>query len=91
MFLLVAITITQAIGKNTIAFYHVNINCIKMSDTFKNTAIKNRIYNFFDDMINIKNLDLDKIEINKNSYKNILIYNIGYVMVKYLRDIKLIA
>ena len=62
-----------------------------MSDTFKNTAIKNRIYNFFDDMINIKNLDLDKIEINKNSYKNILIYNIGYVMVKYLRDIKLIA
>ena len=62
-----------------------------MSDTFKNTTIKNRIYNFFDDLINIKNLDPDKIEINKKSYKNILIYNIGYVMVKYLRDIKLIA
>ena len=33
-------------------------------------------------MINIKNLDPNKIKINKKSYKNILIYCIGYLKVK---------
>ena len=36
--------------------------------------IKNRICFFFDDMINIKNLGLNKLKINENSYKNIFIY-----------------
>ena len=35
-------------------------------------------------MINIKNLDPNKINIDKKSYKNILIYYIGYVTVKNL-------
>ena len=39
-------------------------------------------------MINIKNLDLSKIKIYEKSYKNILIYYIGYVMVKDLRYVK---
>ena len=39
-------------------------------------------------MINIKNLDLRKIKIYEKSYKNILIYYIGYVMVKDLRYVK---
>ena len=30
-------------------------------------------------MINIKNLDLNDIEINKKSYKNVLIYYLHYV------------
>ena len=38
-------------------------------------------------MINIKNLDLNKIKIDKKSYKNILIYYIGYVKVKDLTDV----
>ena len=33
-------------------------------------------------MINIKNLDSNKIKINKKSYKHILNYHIGYVTIK---------
>ena len=40
----------------------------------KDIDIKNRICFFFDDMINIKNLGLNKLKINENSYKNIFIY-----------------
>ena len=48
----------------------------------KKINIENRTYYFFDDLINIKNLDPDKIQIDENSYKNILIYHIGCVTVK---------
>ena len=37
---------------------------------------------FFDNIINIKNLDPNKIEMDKRSYKNIFIYYTGYVTVK---------
>ena len=47
------------------------------------------MYYFFDDLINIKSLDLNKIKINGKSYKDILMYYIGYVMVKYLSYIKI--
>ena len=40
-------------------------------------------------MINIKNLDPNKNKIDGKSYKNILIYYIGYVMVKSLRHVKI--
>ena len=33
-------------------------------------------------MINIRNLDPNKIEVNEKSYKNILIYHIEYVTAK---------
>ena len=33
-------------------------------------------------MINIKNLDSNKIKIDENSYKNIFIYHIGYLTIK---------
>ena len=33
-------------------------------------------------MINIKNIDPNKINTDQKSYKNILIYQIGYVTVK---------
>ena len=39
-------------------------------------------------MINIKNVDLDKIKIDEKSYKNIPIYYIGHVSVKNLSHIK---
>ena len=51
--------------------YHYKINSVKEIDN------KNRTYNFFDDMINIKNLDPNKIKIDGKSYKNILIHYIG--------------
>ena len=34
---------------------------------------------FLDDMINIKNLDPNKIKINEQSYKRIFIYYVGYM------------
>ena len=36
----------------------------------------------FNDIINIKHFDLDNIKIDEKSYKNILIYYIGYVTIK---------
>ena len=43
----------------------------------KQINIKNRTYCFFNDMINIKDFDLSLTKIEKKSYKNIGIYNIG--------------
>ena len=50
----------------------------------KESNIKNRTYYFFDDMINIKKLDRNKIKIDEDLYKNIFIYHIGYVTIKKL-------
>ena len=48
-----------------------------MSNEFKEIDIKNCTYYFFNNMIGIKNLDPNKMKIDKKSYKNILIYYIG--------------
>ena len=53
-----------------------------MSNKVKDMCIKSHIYYFFDDIINIKNFDPNNIEIEDMSYKNILIYYIGYVTIK---------
>ena len=45
-----------------------------MSNKVKDIDIKNRTYYFFNDIINIKNFDLDKIKIDEKTYKTILIY-----------------
>ena len=45
--------------------------------------IKNRMYYFFDDMINIKDFVSNLLKIDKNLYKNIGIYYIGYITIKY--------
>ena len=47
----------------------------------KQINIKNRI-TIFNDMINIKDFDPNLIKIDKKSYKNIGIYNIGYITKK---------
>ena len=44
-----------------------------MSNKVKDVDIKNRTYCFFNDMINIKNFDLNNIKLDEESYKNILI------------------
>ena len=41
--------------------------------------IKSCTYYFLDDMINVKKFNPKKIKIDKESYKNILIYYIDYV------------
>ena len=53
-----------------------------MSNKVKDINIKNRTYYFFNDIIIIVIFDFNDIKIDKTSYKNILIYFIGYVTIK---------
>ena len=60
-----------------------------MSNKIKDIDIKNRTYYIFSEIINIKDFDPNNIKIDKKSYKNILIYYIGYVMIKDSKYIKI--
>ena len=53
-----------------------------MSNKVKHIEIKSRTYYFFDDIIDVKRFDSNKIKIYEKSYKNILISYIGYVTIK---------
>ena len=53
-------------------------------------SIKNCTYYLFNDIINFKNLDPNNFKIDKKSYKNILIYYIGYVAPNSLKPLYLI-
>ena len=55
----------------------------------KKINIKNRTYYFFDDVINITNLDPNLLKIDKKSYKSIDIYYIGYITRKYSDYVKI--
>ena len=54
----------------------------------KQINIKNRTYYFYNNIIDIKNFDARLLKINKKSYKNIGIYNIGYITIKKIDDCK---
>ena len=54
--------------------------------TIKLIDIKNRTYYFYNDMIDIKTFDSDLLKIDKKSYKDIGIYNIGYIAIKKIDD-----
>ena len=61
-----------------------------MSNKVKDIDKTNHTFYFFDDIMNIKNFDLNNIRIDKKaSYKKILIYYIGYVTIKDLKYIKM--
>ena len=64
---------------------------MRMSDKIKNIDMKNHIYYFFDNIINIKNFDpnLKLTKVDEISYKNILIYYIGYVTIKDSKHVKI--
>ena len=55
-------------------------------ENMKQINIKNWTYYFFNDMINIKEFDLSLLKIGKKSYKNIGIYNTGYITIKKIDD-----
>ena len=55
-------------------------------ENIKQINIKNRTYYFFNDMININDFDSSLIKIGKKTYKNIDIYNIGYIAIKNTDD-----
>ena len=44
--------------------------------------IKNRTYYFYNDIIDIETFDSNMLKLDKKSYKNLDIYNIGYVTIK---------
>ena len=54
--------------------------------TIKQIDIKNRTYYFYNNMINIKNFNVRLLKIDKKSYKDISIYNIGYFTIKKIDD-----
>ena len=60
-----------------------------MSTKVQDIDIKSCSYYFFHDIINIKNFDSNNIKIDEKSYKNILIYDIGYVTIKDLEYVKI--
>ena len=52
----------------------------------KQLDIKNRTYYFYNYMINIKKFDSNLLKIDKKSYKDIGVYNIGYITIKRIDD-----
>ena len=52
----------------------------------KQINIKNRTYYFYNDIIDLKDFDARLLKIDKKSYKNIGIYNIGYITIKKIND-----
>ena len=55
-------------------------------ETVKQTNIKNRTYYFYNDIIDLENFKSNLLKIDKNSYKDIGIYNIGYITIKKIDD-----
>ena len=53
----------------------------------KQVNIKNQTYYFFNDIINIEEFDSNLLKINKKSYKDIVIYYIGYITIKRIKRI----
>ena len=51
-------------------------------EEIKQINIKNRSYYFYNDIIDLKDLDAKLLKIDKKSYKNLDIYYIGYIMIK---------
>ena len=54
----------------------------------KQIDIRNWTYYFYNDITDIKNFDAKFLKIDKKSYKNIGIYNIGYIAIKKNEDCK---
>ena len=52
----------------------------------KQINIKNRTYYFYNNMINLKKFELNLLKLYRKSYKNIGIYNIGYITIKKIDD-----
>ena len=49
--------------------------------------MKNQTYYFYNDIIGLKNFDARLLKIDKKSYKNIGIYNIGHITIRKIDDL----
>ena len=56
--------------------------------TVKQINIKNRTYYFYNDIIDLESFDSSLLKLDKKSYKDIGIYNIGYITIKKIGDCK---
>ena len=54
--------------------------------TVKQIDIKNRTYYFYNDIIDLESFKSNLLKIDKKSYKDIGIYNIGYITIKKIDD-----
>ena len=52
----------------------------------KEINIKDRTYYFYNDIIDIKTFDSNNLKLDKKTYKDLDIYNIGYVTIKKIGD-----
>ena len=59
-------------------------------ENIKQININNPTYYFFNNMINIKDLDSSLITIGKKKYENIGINDIGYITIKKLMITKIL-
>ena len=51
-------------------------------ETTKQINIKNQTYYFYNDITDIKTFDLNMLKLDKKTFKNLDIYNTGYVTKK---------
>ena len=58
-------------------------------EVVKQIDIKNRTYYFYNDMSNIKNFDPILLKIDRKSYKDIGIYNTGYITIRKMMAVKI--
>ena len=56
--------------------------------TVKQINIKNRPYYFYNDIIDLENFNSNLLNLDKKPYKDIGIYNIGYMTIKKIDDCK---
>ena len=57
-------------------------------EEIKQFNIKNWTYYFYNDIIDLENFKSNLLKIDKKSYKDIGIYNIGYITIKKIGDCK---
>ena len=57
-------------------------------EKIKQISIKNRTYYVYNEYIDLENFDARLLKTDKKSYKDICIYNIGYVTKKKIDDCK---
>ena len=50
--------------------------------SIKQINIKNRTYYFYNDIIDIESFDSNMLKLDKKSYKDLDVYDIGYVTIK---------
>ena len=48
----------------------------------KEINIKNQTYYFYNDIIDLKTFDSNNLKVDKKTYKDLDIFNIGYVTIK---------